>query len=107
MLGADTTFNGSNSGTFIFNSDVSGAGGIIRNSTSSKLVLAGTNSYTGDTTINAGTLQIGNDGATGSLGTGDVINNGTLRFDRTGTLTVPNAITGTGGVQIDCPINAG
>ena len=107
VLGADTTFNGSNSGTFIFNSDVSGAGGIIRNSTSSKLVLAGSNSYTGDTTINAGTLQIGNDGTTGSLGTGDVINNGTLRFDRTGTLTVPNAITGTGGVQIDCPINAG
>ena len=55
----------------------------------------------------AGTLQIGNDGATGSLGTGDVINNGTLRFDRTGTLDVPNAIGGTGGVQIDCPINAG
>ncbi|MFM2141726.1 MAG: hypothetical protein RLZZ476_270 [Verrucomicrobiota bacterium] len=107
VLGADTTFNGSNSGTFIFNGDVSGSGGIIRNSTSSKLVLAGTNTYTGDTTINAGTLQIGNDGATGSLGTGDVINNGTLRFDRTGTLTVPNAITGTGGVQIDCPINAG
>ena len=107
VLGADTTFNGSNSGTFIFHGDVSGAGGVIRNSTSSKLVLAGTNSYTGDTTINAGTLQIGNDGATGSLGTGDVINNGTLRFDRTGTLTVPNAITGTGGVQIDCPINAG
>jgi autotransporter-associated beta strand protein len=107
VLGADTTFNGSNSGTFIFNGDVSGSGGIIRNSTSSKLVLAGTNSYTGDTTINAGTLQIGNDGATGSLGTGDVINNGTLRFDRTGTLTVPNAITGTGGVQIDCPINLG
>jgi autotransporter-associated beta strand protein len=107
VLGADTTFNGSNSGTFIFNGDVSGAGGVIRNSTSSKLILAGTNSYTGDTTINAGTLQIGNDGTTGSLGSGDVINNGTLRFDRTGTLNVPNAITGTGGVQIDCPINAG
>lgn len=107
FLGADTTFNATNSGTFIFNGDISGAGGLIRNSTSSRLILAGTNTYTGDTTINAGTLQIGNDGATGSLGTGDVIDNGTLRFDRTGTLTVPNAITGTGGVQIDCPINAG
>ncbi len=107
VLGADTTFNGTNSGTFIFNGDITGSGGVIRNSTISRLVLAGTNSYTGDTTINAGTLQIGNDGTTGSLGTGDVINNGTLRIDRTGTLTVPNAITGTGGVQIDCPINAG
>ncbi|MBK8092972.1 MAG: autotransporter-associated beta strand repeat-containing protein [Verrucomicrobiaceae bacterium] len=107
VLGSDTTFNATNTGTFIFNGDLSGAGGVIRNSTSSKLILAGTNSYTGDTTINAGTLQIGNDGTTGSLGSGDVINNGTLRFDRTGTLNVPNAITGTGGVQIDCPINAG
>jgi autotransporter-associated beta strand protein len=107
VLGSDTTFSTPNSGTFIFNGDFTGAGGLIRNSTPSKLILAGTNSYTGDTTINAGTLQIGNDGATGSLGSGDVINNGTLRFDRTGTLTVPNAITGTGGVQIDCPINAG
>ncbi|MBL9146156.1 MAG: autotransporter-associated beta strand repeat-containing protein [Verrucomicrobiaceae bacterium] len=107
VLGADTTFNGTNSGIFIFNGDVTGSGGITRTGTFSKLVLAGTNSYTGDTTISAGTLQIGNDGATGSLGTGDVINNGTLRFDRTGTLTVPNAITGTGGVQIDCLINAG
>ena len=107
VLGADTTFNGSNSGTFLFHGNLTGSGGLIRNSTSSKLVLAGTNSYTGDTTINAGTLQIGNDAATGSLGTGDVINNGSLRFDRTGTLSVPNAITGTGSVQIDCPINAG
>lgn len=107
VLGADTTFNANNSGTFIFNGDLSGTGGVIRNSTSSKLIFAGTNTYTGDTTINAGTLQIGNDAATGSLGTGDVINNGTLRFDRTGILSVPNAITGTGSVQIDCPINAG
>ncbi len=107
LLGADTSFNATNSGTFIFNGDLSGSGGLIRNGTSSKLILAGTNSYTGDTTINAGTLQIGNDLATGTLGSGDVINNGSLRFDRTGTLSVPNAITGTGSVQIDCPINAG
>jgi autotransporter-associated beta strand protein len=106
-LGADTTFNATHSGTFIFNGDITGSGGLTRSSTGSRLILAGTNSYTGTTTINSGTLQIGNDGAIGSLGGGNVINNGTLRFDRTGTLTVPNAITGTGGVQIDCPINAG
>lgn len=107
VLGADTTFQATHSGTFIFNGDLSGTGGVIRSSSSSRLVLAGANTYTGDTTISSGTLQIGNDGAGGTLGTGDVINNGTLRFDRTGTLSVPNAITGTGGLQIDCPINAG
>ncbi len=106
-LGADTTFNATNSGKFIFAGDISGAGSLTRTSSSSTLILAGTNTYTGDTTISSGTLQIGNDGATGSLGSGDVINNGTLRFDRTGTLDVPNAITGTGGVQIDCPLGAG
>jgi len=106
-LGADTTFNATNSGKFIFAGDLSGVGGLTRTSSSSTLIFAGSNTYTGDTTISSGTLQIGNDGATGSLGSGDVINNGTLRFDRTGTLEVPNAITGTGGVQIDCPINAG
>lgn len=106
-LGADTTFNASANGTFIFNGVIDGAGALARTGTASKLVLAGTNSYTGDTTINSGTLQIGNDGATGSLGTGDVIDNGQLRFDRTGTLEVPNAITGTGSLYIDCPISAG
>ncbi len=106
-LGADTTFNATNSGTFIFNGDLGGAGGLTRTGTASKLVLAGTNTYTGDTLIDSGTLQIGNDGATGSLGSGDVIDNGTLRFDRTGTLDVPNSISGTGGVQVDCPIGAG
>jgi autotransporter-associated beta strand protein len=35
------------------------------------------------------------------------VNNATLRFDRTGTLLVPNAISGSGAVTIDCPINAG
>ncbi len=106
-LGADTTFNATSSGKFIFNGDLSGAGGLLRTGTSSTLILAGTNTYTGDTMISAGTLQIGNDGATGSLGTGDVINNGQLRFDRTGTLEVSNAIGGTGSLYVDCPINAG
>ncbi len=107
MLGTDTTFNATGTGRFIFHGDISGGGGISRAGSSGALILAGTNSYTGDTTISAGILQIGNDGATGSLGTGDVLNNGTLRFDRTGTLDVPNAIGGSGGVQIDCPANAG
>lgn len=106
-LAADTTFNATNSGKFIFAGDISGAGGLMRTSSSSTLILAGTNTYTGDTTISEGTLQIGNDGATGSPGTGDVINHGQLRFDRTGTLDVPNAISGMGSVYVDCPINAG
>jgi autotransporter-associated beta strand protein len=68
-----------------------------------KLILAGGSTYTGNTTIAGGTLQIGNDGAAGALAPAAVTNNGTLRFDRSDTLTVPNDISGTGGIHVDGP----
>lgn len=68
-----------------------------------RLILAGNSTYTGATTITGGTLQIGNDGTTGTLAAAAVANNGTLRFDRTDTLTVPNPISGSGGLHIDGP----
>ncbi len=105
-LGAPTTISGSPSATIRFTGAIDGAGDFIKSS-SGTLTLSGDNTYTGDTMISSGTLQIGNDGATGSLGTGDVINDAALRFDRTGTLEVPNSISGTGSVTIDCPIGAG
>ncbi len=97
------TFNGSGSGTFVFNGAITGSGGITRTGTSSNLILAGNNSYAGSTSINAGTLQIGNDGATGSLGNGPVsiASGATLRFDRTGTVLVSNDITGSGRVIVN------
>ena len=61
--------------------------------------LLGNNTYTGTTTINSGgALQVGNNTPTGSLGTGAVIVNGTLAFDRSDNVTVANAISGTGGI---------
>ena len=50
------------------------------------LVLTGANTYTGPTTISAGTLQIGDGGTTGSIA-GDVLNNGVLAFNRSNSLT--------------------
>lgn len=45
------------------------------------LTLTGNNNYVGGTTINAGALQLGNGGTTGSI-TGNVTNKGILIFDR-------------------------
>lgn len=58
--------------------------------------MSGTNSYSGGTTISAGTLQIGSGSATGSLGTGAVTNNATLAFNRSGGVSITNTISGTG-----------
>ncbi|MBX9699596.1 MAG: autotransporter-associated beta strand repeat-containing protein, partial [Acetobacteraceae bacterium] len=61
-------------------------------------ILTGANTYAGGTTIAAGTLQIGDGGTTGSLGTGAVTNDGTLAFNRSDTLIVANAVSGSGAV---------
>ncbi len=63
------------------------------------LTLSGINTYSGTTTVSAGTLQVGNAGATGTLGSGNVVDNATMHFDRTDSgLIVTNVISGTGSV---------
>ena len=62
------------------------------------VVLTGANTYTGTTYINAGTLQIGNASASGSLGTGAIVDNGTLSFNRTDAIAVGNNISGAGSL---------
>lgn len=56
------------------------------------------NTYSGGTTISAGTLQIGNGGTTGKI-TGDVTDNGALVFSRSDAYTFGGLISGTGSLR--------
>lgn len=82
--------------TAIIDSTLSGTHGLQKRG-GGTLVLSANNTYTGDTTISQGTLQLGNGGAEGGV-TGDIINNGTLVINRSDDLRVSNGISGTGDV---------
>ena len=56
---------------------ISGSGAVNQIGTGTT-ILAADNTYTGPTTIASGTLQVGNGGTTGTLGSGPLVNNGTL-----------------------------
>ena len=76
---------------------ISGTGGISQ-AGSGTTILTAANSYTGGTTINAGTLQLGNGGTTGSI-VGNVNDNATLAFNRSDAVTFPGVISGTGALS--------
>ncbi|MBR2173181.1 autotransporter-associated beta strand repeat-containing protein [Sphingopyxis sp.] len=93
-----------NGGVFAFNRSDSATyaglisgGGAIEQMGSGTTILTGNHLFTGGTVISAGTLQLGDGGTTGSI-TGDVVNNGTLAFDRGDTVTFAGSISGSGGV---------
>ena len=63
------------------------------------LTLTADSSYTGDTTISAGTLELGSNGSTGGLSaTTAITDNGVLRVHRSNVVTLGAAITGSGGI---------
>jgi fibronectin-binding autotransporter adhesin len=62
--------------------------------------LSGNNTYTGTTTIAAGTLQIGNAGTSSAIAdTASVVNSSSLVYDRIDSFTAGYAISGTGSVS--------
>ncbi len=94
------TIASSNGATF---SGQVSSGGLTKAGAGS-LTLTGTNIYSGTTTINAGTLQLGAGGTTGNAGSGQItLNGGKLALNRSDAPTFTNAISlaATGANYID------
>ncbi|HEY1710850.1 MAG TPA: autotransporter-associated beta strand repeat-containing protein [Rhizomicrobium sp.] len=73
--------------------------GALATEVSGNLILSGTDTYTGGTTIDStAILALGNGGTTGSI-TGAIADQGILIFDRSDALTIDHAISGTGIVE--------
>jgi fibronectin-binding autotransporter adhesin len=96
--------NIANSGTVIFNrsddyiyaGQISGSGAFIKQGAGT-LTVTGASSA-GMVTIAAGTLQIGNGGVAGTIGTGAIADNGILSFNHSDSVTVAGVISGTGSL---------
>ena len=91
---------GVNGHTLTMEKNITGSGGVTLHG-NSRLVITVDQSYTGGTVINGGTVQVGNGGTTGTLGTGNVTNNATLLVNRSNDITLSNAISGTGRLEIN------
>ena len=90
----DSTFNYTITGS----GKISGATGLVKSGLG-KLTVATNNDNSGTTTINAGALQVGAGSNRGSLGSGNIVNNGALIFNRSTGLTVPGSISGSGSLE--------
>ena len=71
---------------------------IRKTGSTSTWILTGNNTYTGTTSIQGGTLQIGNGGTSGSIA-GNVVNDDNLVFNRSDSYIYSGVISGTGTVN--------
>jgi fibronectin-binding autotransporter adhesin len=93
----NATFAIDRADTFALDTAISGTGAFAQSGTGTT-ILTGENTYTGGTTISAGTLVIGDGSTSGSI-TGNVVDNATLAFDRADIVMFPGTISGAGAVQ--------
>ncbi|NSX04284.1 autotransporter-associated beta strand repeat-containing protein [Cupriavidus gilardii] len=102
-LAGNVTNNGTlafdRSDAYTFDGTISGTGA-LRQAGSGTTILTADHSYSGGTTIEAGTLQLGNGGTSGTIA-GNVTNHGTLAFNRADTVTFGGTVSGTGGIRQD------
>lgn len=93
--GATLAFNRSDNTTYT--GVISGDGAITKLG-SGTLTLTGSHTYTGTTTISAGTLQIGNGGGATWGATGAIVNHAALVLHLNGGQTIANTLSGSGSL---------
>jgi autotransporter-associated beta strand protein len=93
-LGIDTA--NASGGTMTYAGSITNVGTTLalRKLGANTLVLDGNNTYTGGTTISAGTLELVNGGSVA----GNITNNATLSINRTDSSTLANAVSGSGAL---------
>ncbi len=90
---------GSGAGLGRIDSNITGSAGVTKFGPGTLILTSGGNAYSGGTTVQSGVLQIGLGSAGGSLGSGNILDNGTLVFDDSG-IAVNNNISGNGGLTV-------
>ncbi|QIF04252.1 autotransporter-associated beta strand repeat-containing protein [Roseimicrobium sp. ORNL1] len=81
-------------------SDVGGTNTVITTAGVGRTIITNNIAGTGTTNIGYGYLQLGNNGTTGGLGSGNILNNGTLGVKRTDTaLNITSVISGLGNFE--------
>lgn len=102
-LEADSNVRSNTSTTLKISGDINGTANLTKGN-AGVLILSGNNTYVGQTTVTQGTLRVGDDGPTGSLGNGPVSlepasgQTATLAFRRSDSaLVVSNVISSPGG----------
>ncbi len=102
-LGAGGILTVGNAASATFNGAISdsGGGGIVKQG-NGLWTLTGSNTYTGQTSINGGTLQVGANNLGASIGSsnGIVFGGGALVFTPGDTMNVPSPISGNGNVSM-------
>lgn len=100
---AVTTFNNNTLDYTITSYDNTGinSGSLFKNGTGT-VIIATSNTYTGTTSISAGTLQIGNGSTWGATiaSSSNIVNNGRLIFNIPDTQTYANVISGSGSLTL-------
>jgi len=98
-LSGNKTINGTTysvaAGSISTDSGILSGSGALTKAGNGTLVLTRSNTYSGGTTVSAGTLELGNGGSVA----GNITNNATLSINRTDSSTLGNAISGTGALR--------